>query len=111
LRAQKEIKDKVNLKFIPQNKYYSFEEYPVRDEFTDYIEYIGKTGEKRYDRVLIDGINKSRTFCMEECLKYIDKDSIVFIHDYTYKEGLKTTADKLFNIIHVEDTLAACVKK
>eukprot|EP01084_Bolivina_argentea_P117775 209087_1 len=56
--------------------------------FNDYINLIDKTGVKRFDVVLIDG--RARGECAFKVLDYIDRDSVVIIHDwYLEEEGYK----------------------
>ena len=61
----------------------SFEDcaYP-KDKYvwSEYIDYVDKLNVKLFDVVLIDG--RARTDCAYKVLNYIDKGSIVFIHDF-----------------------------
>ena len=49
-------------------------------DFYNYINYIDKIDNKKYDIVLIDG--RARQFCAIKILNYIDENSIVFVHDF-----------------------------
>ena len=111
LRNEKDIFNKTSLKYIQPNEFYPYEDEPIRNEFTDYIEYIGKTGETKYDVVLVDGINKSRLYCVIECLKYIDDNGIVLVHDYSDRDKLKEGVDKYLDVYEVVNTLAIGRKK
>jgi len=82
-----------------------------KEDFEDYVEYIHKLDVDRFDVVLIDG--RARPHCAVECLKYIDKDSIVFIHDY-YKRPAYHWIEKYYDVIDsVKDgkTLVVLKKK
>jgi len=48
-------------------------------QFIDYINYVEKLNIK-FDKVLIDG--RARQWCAIKVLKYLNKDAIVFVHDW-----------------------------
>ena len=49
-------------------------------QFKDYIEQAALLGVPRFDAVLIDG--RCRPECAKFILPFIDRDSVVFIHDF-----------------------------
>ena len=53
-------------------------------QFADYIEHAGILAVPRFDAVLIDG--RARPQCARFILPFIDRASVVFIHDF-YKKG------------------------
>ena len=55
----------------------------TRQQFELYVTAIRTLPLKKYDRVLIDG--RARVACMEEVYPYLHKDSILFVHDFTYR--------------------------
>jgi len=50
-----------------------------REQFKDYVEYVHCLGVDKFDAVFIDG--RARIACGIEVIPYLDKDSIVFLHD------------------------------
>lgn len=54
---------------------------PRYDQFKDYIEWPIKK-ELKFDRVLIDG--RARKECAGAISRYIDQDTVVFIHDFNF---------------------------
>ena len=72
------------------------------NQFKKYINYIDKIGISKYDIILIDG--RARQWCAEKALKYIDSNSIIFIHDYFNRDRYKII-EKWYNIMDgIEDT-------
>lgn len=109
-----EIKSKVHLKYIPIPPYDWSTNNHTKEEFKEYIEYIGETPHKKYNIILIDGENKTRAFCAIEALKYIDNNSIVFIHDYYHRREIYKEIEEYYDIINkIEDgaTLVVLRKK
>lgn len=51
-----------------------------QEDFKDYINCVDKLKYKKYDIVLIDG--RARQYCGKKILNYIDKKSIIFVHDF-----------------------------
>ena len=51
-----------------------------RSQFETYIHHVDNLGVDTLDKVLIDG--RARGWCAEYVLKYLHKDSLVFIHDF-----------------------------
>ena len=51
-----------------------------RSQFETYIHHVDNLGVDTFDKVLIDG--RARGWCAEYVLKYLHKDSLVFIHDF-----------------------------
>ena len=49
------------------------------EEFLDYINYVDILN-KKYDLVLIDG--RARPYCAQKVIPYLNKEAIVFIHDF-----------------------------
>jgi len=50
------------------------------EDYRSYIDRVDLLGVPRFDVVLIDG--RAREHCAQKALRYIDRSSIVFIHDY-----------------------------
>jgi hypothetical protein len=50
------------------------------EQFKDYVDAVSTLGVSYFDRVLIDG--RARPECAKAVLPYIDKKSVVFIHDF-----------------------------
>eukprot|EP00884_Botryococcus_braunii_P019139 jgi/Botrbrau1/5909/Bobra.0366s0085.2 len=50
------------------------------EQFEEYIKAVDAFGVPKFDRILIDG--RARAFCAKYILKYLHKNSYVFIHDY-----------------------------
>ena len=77
---------------IPSNvEYYQvFPNLPLSDPFTlydeikDYVNKVDDLNVKTFNKVLIDG--RGRRFCAIKVLPYLDKNSIVFIHDFWGRE-------------------------
>jgi len=114
LRRYKDINNKITLKYIPQNMDYDYEDKNWKYEwFKDYIDSIETFGINKYDVVLIDGENRTRGFCAEKALDYIDKNSIVFIHDYYVRSKIHYIESYYDVIEKIEDgaTLVVLVKK
>ena len=97
LSEREDIKDKVKLYFYN----ISMNEEKTDEKLEGYANIIDKIGIKRYDIILIDGVGRSQ--CCKKILNYIDKNSIVFIHDY-YEERyedchwIEQYMDKIENI-------------
>ncbi len=94
----------VNYNFIsPDLPRYSATRYK---EFQTYIEYPS-TFKCTFDKVFIDG--RSRAECAKFILPYLNKDSIVFIHDY-YTRPQYHWVEEYYDILGgVDDTLQTIV--
>ena len=113
LRTLPDVEKKVTLYHIRNDLSYNYDSDIERDVFKHYIEAIHIPGYKRYDIILVDGENRTRVFCAKEAIPFMDKDSIMFIHDYFARPKL-TVLEEYFNIIErIEDgaTLAVLKKK
>lgn len=111
LKEHPDIKKKVELYYIPNDLPYEYTDKIERYVFESYIKSIGLPGHKRYDIILVDGENRTRGYCAEEALSYMDKDSILFIHDY-YKRPLLAYLESYFNVIEkIEDGATLVVMK
>lgn len=51
-------------------------------QFNDYINYIEHLNTK-FDKILIDG--RARQWCAEKSIKFLNKNGLVFIHDWVRK--------------------------
>jgi len=83
--------------------------YDVKDRFIwkNYIDFIDRFKSINFDFIFIDG--RSRPNCAKKALKYINKDSVVFIHDY-FKRPQYHVVEQDYEIIGgVEDTLQTIV--
>jgi len=83
----------------------SFEDcvYP-KDKYvwSEYIDYVDKLNVKLFDVVLIDG--RARTDCAYKILNYIDKGSIVFIHDFWPREEYHKVFEWYDEVVSIKDT-------
>lgn len=70
-------------------------------DFKNYINYIDTIQYKHYDVVLIDG--RARQYCAQKILNYIDKDSIVFVHDF-FERKRYYSIKQYYNIVDKDDT-------
>ncbi len=75
---KKEIPSNVKLYNIPLDIELTFP--TIKECVNTYVEHISSLDVKRFDAILIDG--RGRGWCAEKALDYIDKESIVFMHDY-----------------------------
>ena len=91
-KISKDVPNNVTMNFVARNSerngnkravsYGELEGSGRSKDFYDYIHYPSKLNET-FDAVLIDG--RGRPECGKFITKYITKDSIVFVHDYFYK--------------------------
>tara|TARA_Y100000004_G_C8954924_1_gene430320 strand:+ start:3240 stop:3854 length:615 start_codon:yes stop_codon:yes gene_type:complete len=83
----------------------SFEDcvYP-KDKYVwnEYIDYVDKLNVKLFDVVLIDG--RARTDCAYKVLNYIDKGSIVFIHDFWPRPEYHKVFEWYDEVVSIKDT-------
>ena len=83
----------------------SFEDcaYP-KDKYvwSEYIDYVDKLNVKLFDVVLIDG--RARTDCAYKVLNYIDKGSIVFIHDFWPRSEYHKVFEWYDEVVSIKDT-------
>ena len=83
----------------------SFEDcvYP-KDKYVwnEYIDYVDKLNVKLFDVILIDG--RARTDCAYKVLNYIDKGSIVFIHDFWPRSEYHKVFEWYDEIVSIKDT-------
>ena len=75
---------------IPNDNYYKIG-YVERWQFEDYVNKINYLDIPMFNVILIDG--RARPHCAIECFKYINKDSLVFIHDYFERESYHWVED------------------
>tara|TARA_B100000214_G_scaffold354178_1_gene310832 strand:+ start:4765 stop:5343 length:579 start_codon:yes stop_codon:yes gene_type:complete len=95
--AKEENLKNITVRLQPPNKDYKiFENGHSRllddrvQSFRSYIKCIDKFGKKKYDFFIIDG--RARVECAEYCLKYCDKNTIVFLQEFhrpRYKQALE----------------------
>ncbi|CAF1293081.1 unnamed protein product [Adineta steineri] len=77
-------------------------------QFHDYINAVHSLNVNKFDRVLIDG--RARVDCAFEIYSYLDKNSIIFVHDYTNRDYYSNISKKYYKIIfqtYEGQTLAA----
>ena len=83
----------------------SFEDcvYP-KDKYVwnEYIDYVDKLNVKLFDVILIDG--RARTDCAYKVLNYIDKGSIVFIHDFWPRSEYHKVFEWYHEVVSIKDT-------
>jgi hypothetical protein len=86
--------------------------YTDRSEEKDFISYVNivdTLSKNQYDIVLIDG--RSRVNCANKILKYIHKQSIVFIHDFFNRPKYFSVLDNYDLIDSVTDGQSLAVLK
>jgi hypothetical protein len=113
LRENPEIVKKVKLYHIRNDLPYKYEDDIPIEVFQHYVDAIDLPGLKRFDIIFVDGEHRTRGFCAMKALSYMDKDSIMFIHDYYERPKLKYL-EQYFDIIEkIEDgdTLVVMRKK
>ena len=69
----------------------------TREQFEPYITAIKSLGVKKFDRVLIDG--RARLACMIEVHPYLHKNSLLFVHDFTYRRYQSNVTHELYKLI------------
>lgn len=72
----------VSLYYVKNNLPRSYP-HVKKEEFIDYINHVNIIN-KKFDRVLIDG--RARIWCAYEVLQYLNKNAIVFVHDWEREE-------------------------
>ena len=83
LRKYPDINKKVILKYISSDlDIMSTEDSSLK--YSTYIDYINKLDVPKFDIILIDGA--ARDHCAMESIKHMDKNSILFFHDYYTKK-------------------------
>ncbi len=78
---------------------YPFDKY-IWGEYVDFVDTIGVD---KFDVVFIDG--RARTDCAYKILDYIDKNSIVFIHDFWPREEYHKVFEWYDEVVSIKDTL------
>lgn len=58
--------------------------FTLYDEIKDYVNKVDDLNVEIFNKVFIDG--RGRAFCAVKILPYLDKNSIVFIHDFWSRE-------------------------
>ncbi len=108
------VSDNVDLRYIKCH-------YPNNNVHCDYtnekdkqywgplIEGAKNLNEERFDKVLID--SRARAYCAIDVLKYIDKDSIVFIHDYTHRPKYHSIVEKYYEVIEHKQSMVVLKKR
>ena len=70
--------------------------------WNEYIDYVDKLNVKLFDVILIDG--RARTDCAYKVLNYIDKGSIVFIHDFWPRSEYHKVFEWYDEVVSIKDT-------
>lgn len=79
-----------------------------KEDYKTYIEYPTTIG-KKYDKILIDG--RSRQFCSEYALNFLNPGGLVFFHDFwmpgreRYQEIVLKHYNEVASIVHSSQTL------
>lgn len=68
-------------------------------QFETYIKAVDEVHNVKFDRVLIDG--RSRAACAKYILKFLHKDSIIFIHDYHMRTYYHDTLDAYYTKVAI----------
>jgi len=92
-KVKNEINNNTFIFLVKPNKK-KWEKPVKRKQFKDYVEFVHQIFNDfnilKFDKVLVDG--RARIFCVEEVVKYLHKDSLVFVHDWhrmRYRKMLK----------------------
>lgn len=92
-KVKGESKDNTFIYLVKPNKK-KWEKPVKRKQFKNYVEFVHKIVKEhkilKFDKVLIDG--RARNYCAEEVVKYLHRDSLVFVHDWQrlrYRKMLK----------------------
>ena len=78
-----------------------------RSQFETYISHVDTLGVDKFDKVLIDG--RARGWCAEYVLKYLHKDSIIFMHDFWERPQYHVVFEWYDEVDSVKDTLQTIV--
>jgi len=73
-----------------------------RSQFETYISHVDTLGVDKFDKVLIDG--RARGWCAEYVLKYLHKDSIIFMHDFWERPQYHVVFEWYDEVDSVKDT-------
>ena len=71
------LQSNIDLHYVKPNSPPSHPRRP--EEFLDYINYVDVLN-KKYDLVLVDG--RVRPYCAHKVIPYLNKNAVVFIHDF-----------------------------
>lgn len=88
------------------NNYHGINEYLDPKQmyvWYDYVNAIDKFPESHYDFIFIDG--RARANCAQKVLNYIDKNSLVFIHDFYKRERYQSVFKYYDEIDGITDTV------
>lgn len=109
------LKTKVKMACIHSDLPFSYADTNIpRDTFKNYIEAIKLPKREKFDAILVDGEKRVRKYCALESLNYMDKDSVLFLHDYYSEKTAKLNWSELedyFNVVDKVDTLVVMKKK
>lgn len=94
--------------YVDNNVHCDYDCLEEKKRWSSYFEAAKLFEEKYYNKVFIDG--RARAYCAIDVLKYIDKESIVFIHDYGRMKYHKLV-ETYYNKIHSIGSLAIFRKK
>jgi len=105
-KVKKEIGYNVKLYCVPNSGYYNSSIPTKAHQFKNYINYIDTLNTK-YDVVLIDG--RARVECAKKVIPYLNKDAVVFIHDFWARPPLQKALEFYDEIESIKngDTLVA----
>ena len=99
-KIQEEILPNVDFHYVPQNAPRTIP--TQRSQFETYIGYVDTLGVDKFDKVLIDG--RARGWCAEYVLKYLHKDSIIFIHDFWNRPQYHVVFDWYTEVASIKTT-------
>ncbi|MFX1328186.1 MAG: hypothetical protein ACFE91_08585 [Promethearchaeota archaeon] len=92
----------VKLKFISPNSHEK--SITQKEKYKDYINIINKMKVPFFNKIFIDG--RARVLCAREVIKYLNHDSIVFIHDFYSRPQYHTIFELYKEIDGVKDLIA-----
>jgi hypothetical protein len=95
---KKIVSNNIEIHYCPPNRHMKLPVWVGNfADFENYINYIDKLSYKKYDVVLIDG--RARQYCAKKILPYIDKNSIVFCHDFVERKRYHEVFKKYYTMI------------
>jgi len=74
-----------------------------RDKWRSYYEGVKLLKKNYYNKVFIDG--RARAYCALEVIKYIDDQSLVFIHDYVGRAYYHNLVEQKYDRVDLIDSL------
>lgn len=77
-----------------------------KEDYDNYINYVDNLNIPIFTKVFIDG--RARKYCAEKVLSYVDENSTVFVHDWTFRPAYHSILE-WYSIQNIVDSL--CILK